>query len=102
MGPRSRAYLKRWELFTLLGQAPRAGERCLDLGSSPGGWSWVLARLGAHIISVDKAPLDPRVAALPGIEMRRESAFVLDATSVGALDSLLSDTLSYPPPSLHL
>ena len=94
--PPSRAYLKLWELFTLLGEAPRPGERCLDLGSSPGGWSWVLAGLGARVISVDKAPLDPRVAALPGIEMRRESAFGLDPSSVGAMDWLFSDVVCYP------
>jgi 23S rRNA (cytidine2498-2'-O)-methyltransferase len=94
--PPSRAYLKLWELFALLGQAPRSGERCLDLGSSPGGWSWVLAGLGARVISVDKAPLDPRVAALPGIEMRRESAFGLEPTSVGAIDWLFSDVVCYP------
>ena len=38
---------------------PRPGERCLDLGASPGGWTWVLARLGAAVLAVDKAPLDP-------------------------------------------
>jgi 23S rRNA (cytidine2498-2'-O)-methyltransferase len=102
MAPPSRAYLKLWELFTLLGQAPRAGERWRGVGSGPGGWSWVLASLGAHVISVDKAPLDPRVAALPGIEMRRESAFGLDPTSVGALDWLFSDVVCYPKRLLGL
>jgi 23S rRNA (cytidine2498-2'-O)-methyltransferase len=102
MAPPSRAYLKLWELFTLLGQAPRAGERWRVRGSSPGGWGGGLASLGAHVISVDKAPLDPRVAALPGIEMRRESAFGLDPTSVGALDWLFSDVVCYPKRLLGL
>jgi len=35
--PPSRAYLKLWELFTVLGERPQPGETCLDLGSSPGG-----------------------------------------------------------------
>ena len=51
-GP-SRAYLKLWELFTLLGQAPGRGDCCIDLGASPGGWSWVLQRLGARVLSGD-------------------------------------------------
>jgi hypothetical protein len=44
-GPPSRAYLKLWEALTLLGRRPEPGEICLDLGSSPGGWSWALPRV---------------------------------------------------------
>jgi 23S rRNA (cytidine2498-2'-O)-methyltransferase len=100
--PPSRAYLKLWELFTLLGERPGPGERCLDLGSSPGGWTWVLQRLGADVISVDKAPLDPRVAALPGVEVRRESAFGLTPKSVGGINWLFSDVVCYPERLLGL
>lgn len=92
----SRAYLKLWELFTLLGERPRPSELCIDLGASPGGWSWVLQRLGARVVSVDKAPLDPRVAGLPGIDVRRESAFALDPRAMGPVDWLLSDVVCYP------
>lgn len=100
--PPSRAYLKLWELFTILGEQPRPGERCLDLGSSPGGWTWVLQRLGAHVISVDKAPLDPRIAALPLVEVRRESAFSLEPKSIGGIDWLFSDVICYPARLLAL
>jgi 23S rRNA (cytidine2498-2'-O)-methyltransferase len=102
MAPPSRAYLKLWELFTVLGVAPAAGERCLDLGSSPGGWTWVLARLGAEVISVDKAPLDPRVAALPGVTWRQDSAFALDPTQFSGIDWLFSDVICYPKRLLAL
>src|SRR5262249_9119104 len=71
LGPPNRAYLKLWEALTLLGHHPRRGDRCLDLGSSPGGWTWALARLGVQVTSVDKAPLAPPVASLPGINFRR-------------------------------
>ena len=100
--PPSRAYLKLWELFTILGEQPRPGERCLDLGSSPGGWTWVLQRLGAHVISVDKAPLDPRIAALPSVEVRRESAFALEPKSIAGIDWLFSDVICYPARLLAL
>src|SRR5262249_30036695 len=100
--PPSRAYLKLWELLTLIGERPMRGERCLDLGSSPGGWSWVLGELGARVLSVDKAPLDPRIAALPGIEHRRESAFALDPQAVGPVDWLFSDVVCYPKRLLAL
>lgn len=94
--PPSRAYLKLWELFTLIELRPKAGEICLDLGASPGGWSWVLQGLGARVISIDKAPLDPRIAALPGIEYRNASAFGLDPATVGPVDWLCSDVVCYP------
>jgi 23S rRNA (cytidine2498-2'-O)-methyltransferase len=95
-GPPSRAYLKLWEALTLIGRRPGPGERCLDLGSSPGGWSWALQRMGAHVISVDKAPLAPEIACLPGIEHRRESAFALDPDAIGPIDWLFSDVVCYP------
>lgn len=96
LAPPSRAYLKLWELFTLLGERPKADEFCLDLGASPGGWTWVLQRLGARVLSVDKAPLDPRMAGLPGVHYVQESAFALDPGAVGPVDWLFSDVVCYP------
>jgi 23S rRNA (cytidine2498-2'-O)-methyltransferase len=101
-GPPSRAYLKLWEALTVIGCQPGPGERCLDLGSSPGGWSWALNRLGAYVVSVDKAPLAPAVARLPGIEHRPDSAFALDPASVGPVDWLFSDVVCYPARLLAL
>jgi 23S rRNA (cytidine2498-2'-O)-methyltransferase len=98
----SRAYLKLWELFTLIGRRPGPGDVCLDLGASPGGWTWVLQRLGAQVLSVDKAPLDSSVARLPNIEERRVSAFALDPKSVGRVDWLFSDVVCYPARLLAL
>jgi 23S rRNA (cytidine2498-2'-O)-methyltransferase len=98
----SRAYLKLWELFTLIGERPQPGELCLDLGSSPGGWTWVLQKLGARVLSVDKAALDPRVAKLPGVTYRRQSAFALDPAAIGSVDWLLSDVVCYPQRLLGL
>lgn len=95
-GPPNRAYLKLWEAFTLLGIKPGPGERCLDLGSSPGGWTWVLQHTGATVISVDKAPLDERVARPPRVEIRNQSAFALDPREVGPVDWLCADIACYP------
>jgi 23S rRNA (cytidine2498-2'-O)-methyltransferase len=103
--PPSRAYLKLWEAFTLLDAKPQPGQRCIDLGSSPGGWTWVLQGTGATVISVDKAPLDPRVAALPHVQYRETSAFALDPREFaadGPLDWLFSDVVCYPKRLLTL
>jgi 23S rRNA (cytidine2498-2'-O)-methyltransferase len=92
-GPPSRAYLKLWEACTRLGLHPGPGETCLDLGASPGGWTWAIARLGARVIAVDKAPLDPHVAAMEGVEWRQGSAFGLEPERA---DWLFSDVIAYP------
>jgi 23S rRNA (cytidine2498-2'-O)-methyltransferase len=101
-GPPNRAYLKLWEALVRLGHWPQPGERCLDLGASPGGWTWVLAKLGAEVVAIDKAPLDPKVAAMPGVEWRGDSAFALDPASVGPVDWLFSDIVCYPARLLRL
>jgi 23S rRNA (cytidine2498-2'-O)-methyltransferase len=101
-GPPNRAYLKLWEALTLAGRMPGPGSLCLDLGSSPGGWSWVLQKLGARVISVDKAPLDPAIAELPGIDYRRMSAFALQPAEIGQVDWLFSDVICYPERLLRL
>jgi 23S rRNA (cytidine2498-2'-O)-methyltransferase len=93
IGPPSRAYLKLWEALVRFGRWPAAGEQCLDLGASPGGWTWVLAKLGADVTAVDKAPLDPVVAAMPGVSQRLDSAFALPPEPV---DWLFSDVIAYP------
>lgn len=98
----SRAYLKLWEVFTVLGERPAPGAFCLDLGSSPGGWTWVLQKLGARVLSVDKAPLDPAVARLPNVAERHESAFGLDPRALGRVDWLFSDVICYPKRLLTL
>jgi 23S rRNA (cytidine2498-2'-O)-methyltransferase len=101
-GPPSRAYLKLWEALTLYGLHPGPGQRCLDLGSSPGGWSWVLARLGASVVSIDKALLDPTISTLPGIEFHAVSAFALEPAEIGPVDWWFSDIVCYPGRLLRL
>jgi 23S rRNA (cytidine2498-2'-O)-methyltransferase len=40
----------------------RAGQRAIDLGAAPGGWSWVLASRGLQVVAVDNGPLKGEVA----------------------------------------
>lgn len=101
-GPPNRAYLKLWEALTLAGRRPRPGERCLDLGASPGGWSWVIAGLGAQVLAIDKAPLASEVAGLPGVAYRQASAFSLTPGEIGPIDWLFSDVVCYPDRLLRL
>ena len=93
IGPPSRAYLKLWEACTRLGVWPQPGETCLDLGASPGGWTWAIAQLGATVTAIDKAPLAPNVAAMPNVTLRQGSAFAMEPEPV---DWLFSDIIAYP------
>lgn len=102
VGPPSRAYLKLWEALVRLRRWPQPGERCVDLGACPGGWTYVLAKLGAAVVAVDKAALDPKVAAMPGVEWRGESAFAIEPESIGPVDWLFSDIICYPSRLLRL
>lgn len=101
-GPPNRAYLKLWEALTLIGNRPRPGQRCLDLGAAPGGWSWVLAQLGADVVSLDRADLAPDVAASPQIRHQRGNAFELSPESLDEPDWVVSDIVAYPQRILEL
>ena len=117
--PPGRAYLKLWEALTLLGKKPQPEDICLDLGSSPGGWTWVLASLGAQVISLDKSPLADNVATMANVHFRAGSAF--DSNNVGPeilenlgfkktetgqeekkIDWICSDVICYPDRLLKL
>ena len=101
-GPPNRAYLKLWEALALLRAAPVAGAQVLDLGASPGGWTWSLARLGAQVTAVDRAPLDDQVMAMPNVRWRGESAFGMDPRAHTDVDWVFSDIIAYPNKILAL
>lgn len=99
----SRAYLKLWELFTLHGvRPPKPSETCLDLGACPGGWTWVLARLGCAVTAVDRSPLAPSVAKLKNVSFQKGNAFTLAPDSIGKIDWLFSDIICEPAKSFQL
>jgi 23S rRNA (cytidine2498-2'-O)-methyltransferase len=95
-GPPSRAYLKLWEALVRCRKWPLPGERCLDAGASPGGWTWALAGLGAQVTAVDRSPLEDRIAALPQVTFVKHDAFTLKPDDIGPLDWLFCDVVCYP------
>jgi 23S rRNA (cytidine2498-2'-O)-methyltransferase len=68
----SRAFAKLVEAEARLGHGIRAGESCVDLGASPGSWTYVAANRGAQVVAVDRSELradlmqDRRVQFQPG------------------------------------
>lgn len=71
----SSAHRKLDEAIVWLGCTPGPEDHMLDLGSAPGGWTWVGRRTGARVTAVDRADMDGRVLADPGVTHLRQSAF---------------------------
>lgn len=101
-GPPSRAYLKLFEALVRERRWPAPGESCLDLGASPGGWTWLLAQTGASVVAVDKAPLADHIDRLPNVRWQEGSAFALDPRQHEPVDWLCSDIICYPQRLLAL
>lgn len=94
--PPSRAYLKLWEIFTLLGKMPQKGEICLEAGASPGSWTWVLQQLGAEVIAVDRAELSPEIRDLPRVRFLKKDAFAIEPDDFEKVNWVFSDVICYP------
>lgn len=92
----SRSFLKVEEAYGVLGREPLAGERVVDLGAAPGGWSYSAAKRGARVVAVDNGPLKAGALAHPLIEHRREDAFRFRATASAAFDWLFCDLVEEP------
>lgn len=99
-GPPNRAYLKLWEALTVVQEYPRSGHFCIDVGSSPGGWTWVLQKFGAEILSIDRAELESSVLNLSGVDFQKGDAFALKPEDFleahKKVDWLCSDVVCYP------
>lgn len=103
INPPNRAYLKLWEALSLLEKYPKPGETVLDLGASPGGWTYVMQSLGALVTAVDKAELDEKIAQCHRVKFIKQSAFAYDPNSLQQpFDWVLSDVICYPDKTYNL
>ncbi|TMC67244.1 MAG: methyltransferase domain-containing protein [Chloroflexota bacterium] len=64
----SRAEFKLLEALEVFGVTLPTKGRALDLGAAPGGWTRLLLEAGLHVVAVDPANLDPRLATQPRLE----------------------------------
>lgn len=99
--PPSRAYLKIQESLTLANMffgvdLPHEGQKCFEAGACPGGWTWVLAGLGAQVYAVDRAELVPELMKNPLIKFQAHDAFTLKPQDIGKVDWVFSDVICYP------
>jgi 23S rRNA (cytidine2498-2'-O)-methyltransferase len=73
--PPSRAFAKLVEAEQRLGRRIQAPETCVDLGAAPGSWTYVAARRGARVISVDRSELRDDLMRSPQVRFERADAF---------------------------
>src|SRR5574344_70669 len=101
VNPPSRAYLKIQESLTLahhlLGVPyPKEGDHCFEAGACPGGWTWVLRKLGSDVFAVDRAELVPSLMNDPHVQFLAHDAFTLKPEEIGACEWVFSDVICYP------
>ncbi len=92
----SRAYLKLWELLTRINRHPNKDSVCLELGSAPGGWTYVLNQLECQVISVDRAELSPDLMKQPNVRHFIRDAFSVTPEDFGEIDWFFSDLICFP------
>lgn len=92
----SRSYLKLEEAFHVLGFGPKEGERVVDLGAAPGGWSLSALKRGGVVIAVDNGPLREPVKSHPKLTHLQVDAFRYQPAGPEPVDWLLCDVLEAP------
>ncbi len=104
-GAPSRSYLKIAEALDLFGESPSPGQRVIDLGAAPGGWSYAFIDKGCDVIAVDRGSIRIRgLDDLPGrlTHLREDGLRYRPPESWLPVDWLLSDMLIPPGVTLGL
>jgi 23S rRNA (cytidine2498-2'-O)-methyltransferase len=96
----SRAFAKLVEAELHLGRQIAKGEVCVDLGASPGSWSYVALQRGAQVTAIDRAELRDDLMQNPRLHFEVADAFKYKPTSV--VDWLLCDVIAAPQRSIDL
>ncbi len=96
----SRAFAKLVEAEVRLGRRIAAGDTVVDLGASPGSWSYVALNRGANVTAVDRSPLRTDLMKHPRLKFARGDVFRFEPPDT--LDWLLCDVIAFPDRILAL
>lgn len=96
----SRAFAKVIEAELRLGQQIEKGQTCVDLGASPGSWSYVAIQRGARVIAIDRSPLREDLMRNPRLDFQQADAFKFRPEQ--PVDWLVCDIIAAPQRSLDL
>jgi 23S rRNA (cytidine2498-2'-O)-methyltransferase len=83
-----------------MGRRIVARERCVDLGASPGSWTYVAARRGARVIAVDRAELRADLMSDPMVTFQQGDAFQYEPAQ--PVDWLVCDVIAAAERSVDL
>jgi len=98
--PPSRAYRKLLEAQAQTGREIQKGQTVADLGASPGGWSFVALDRGAHVVAIDRSPLDEPLMRHRRLRFVTGDAFRFRPDE--PVDWMLTDVAAYPERTLQL
>ena len=98
--PPSRAYQKLVEAQTRLGVKMKPGEAVVDLGASPGGWTFVALEQGARVTAVDRSPLRDDLQRHAQLSFVKGDAFAY--TPQAPVDWLVCDLIAFPERTVEL
>ena len=95
-GAPSRSALKLAEAMMQFvpGRAFAPGLAAVDLGASPGGWTWQLVKRGFHVIAVDNGSMDARLMDSGQVKHRRDDGFHF--RPVDPVDWMVCDMVESP------
>jgi 23S rRNA (cytidine2498-2'-O)-methyltransferase len=96
----SRAFAKLVEAEIRLGCCIAGGNTVVDLGASPGSWSYVALGRGANVSAVDRSPLRADLLNHPNLTFVRGDAF--EFVPHAPIDWLLCDVIAFPDRLLAL
>lgn len=97
----SRAFAKLVEAELRLGRSIAEGETVVDLGASPGSWSYVALNRGAKVIAIDRSPLRDDLMRNPNLTFTQADAFKFKPDSA-PVDWLICDVIAAPQRSMEL
>ena len=96
----SRAFSKLVEAELRLGFPIQKGDQCVDLGASPGSWSAIALRRGAHVTAIDRSPLRADLMNHRKMTFVTGDAFKYEPSK--PVDWLLCDVIAAPQRSMDL
>jgi 23S rRNA (cytidine2498-2'-O)-methyltransferase len=98
----SRAEFKLEELFDIFDLQVRSGDRALDLGAAPGGWTRILRTHDLIVWAVDPGDLDPSLADDRSIHHSRTTAGEFLRTTRVRFDMVVNDMRMEPKLSCRM
>lgn len=96
----SRAFTKLVESEQRLGRQIERGQTCVDLGASPGSWSYVPIQRGANVIAIDRSELREDLMRNPRLHFQVADAFKYKPPQI--VDWLVCDVIAAPQRSIDL